>query len=124
MKQIDGQLSLFDFIKPECSYSGHTCNKENLWEVADSFDDFTCPHTCCRNCKNRFCGARCNGSEEPRPVKIMGLMDDAYCPNCSYCFWETKELDCERCPRCGIRVDWTPWHKVNDTEETCTETKM
>ena len=54
--------------------------------------------------------------EKAQPVKIKGLMDDAYCPNCDYCFWETKELDCERCPRCGIKVDWTPWHNVNDEE--------
>ena len=51
------------------------------------------------------------------PVEIYGLMDDAYCPKCGYCFWETRELDCERCPVCGIRVDWTPWHRINDEED-------
>lgn len=50
------------------------------------------------------------------PVHIKGLMDDAYCPECNYCFWETLEMDCERCPICGVRVDWTPWHRVNDEE--------
>ena len=51
------------------------------------------------------------------PVEIWGLMDDAHCPKCHYCFWETREMDCDRCPHCGTRVDWTPWHKANDQEE-------
>lgn len=50
------------------------------------------------------------------PVIIYGLMDDAHCPTCNYCFWETKEMDCDRCPVCGVRVDWTPWHMANDNE--------
>ncbi len=27
---------------------------------------------------------------------------------------ELKELDCEQCPECGTRLDWTPWHRAND----------
>ena len=221
--KCDGQMSIFDFIPksiPICEHSGHTCNKVELWKVADTLDELQCPHVCCRKCNTRLCGARCNGAEEPkpkkanppihrylrygphtlipevreetrqyleeygvpdwvtwdplsvpcqnctwfdgkvccsgghtnhfefgflicdgfyqsiterkpstvgdafpsmkidkpRPVKIMGIMDDAYCPECDYCFWETKELDCDRCPKCGIRVDWTPWHQANDEE--------
>lgn len=48
-----------------CPHSEHACNKENLWEVADSLDDIICPHTCCRECSVKCCGARCNGSCEP-----------------------------------------------------------
>lgn len=55
-------------------------------------------------------------SIKPRPVEIMGLCDDAYCPECGYCFWETRELDCKKCPICGTYVDWTPWHRANDEE--------
>ena len=52
--------------------------------------------------------------EEPKfPVLVMGYMDDAYCPKCRYSF-EDKETDVERCPVCGIKVDWTPWHNAND----------
>lgn len=47
-------------------------------------------------------------------VNIKGLCDDAYCPKCNYPFNETKELDCERCPICQTKVDWTPWHNLND----------
>ena len=57
-------------------------------------------------------------SLKPRPVKIMGLCDDAYCPECGYSLDEIRQLDCERCPWCGLRIDWTPWHRANDEEET------
>ena len=55
-------------------------------------------------------------SIKPVPVKIYGFMDDAHCPKCGYTFWETRELDCEKCPHCGLRVDWEPWHRANDEE--------
>lgn len=51
-----------------CQYSKHSCNKEELWKVAETLDDINCPHTCCRMCKTRSCGARCNGSEEPEKL--------------------------------------------------------
>ena len=87
MKQCDGQINLFDILsrqvvqeeqnlrvqvvsqndKPICQFSGHTCNKEAVWEVADTLDDKAdCPHTCCRKCDVKGCGARCSGSEEPK----------------------------------------------------------
>ena len=238
MKQIKGQMSLFDFMpkpapvdgwalpcdtcgydvngccnydyhqgdycrlgdkwKPKeekvvCQFSGHTCNKENLWEVADTLDELLCPHVCCRKCASRNCGARCNGSEEPKktvamfgkewlpisekpkditkydrleilgtysidnkekwsccqayyegpgiialdvpvdiprpewkywrlrekvhPVDIKGMLDDAYCPGCGASLDETKYKDSKTCPWCGLRIDWEPWHRMNDEEE-------
>lgn len=65
--ECEGQMNIFDFIKPECSFSGHTCNKQELWKVADTLDELQCPHVCCRFCNTKNCGARCNGSEEPKP---------------------------------------------------------
>ena len=53
---------------PICKHSKHTCNKKELWKVADSLDEIQCPHVCCRMCNTRNCGARCNGSEEPREL--------------------------------------------------------
>lgn len=47
-------------------------------------------------------------------VKIKGLCDDAYCPECDYPLDEVKELDCEVCPRCGLKISWARWHKAND----------
>lgn len=228
--KCDGQLSIFDFIKEQCSFSGHECNKEELWKVADTLDEIMCPHVCCRRCGTRLCGARCNGSEEPEPLKkgmyppahrylrygphtlipevrektkeyldengvpewikwekdslpcenctwydgtqccsgghtnhfeygylicdgfyqscverkpstvgegfpngieqkphiysldIKGICDDPYCPQCGYAFETTRtsknyEVDCERCPECHVKVDWTPWHRRNDEVE-------
>lgn len=113
-------------IKPQkiCNFSGHSCNKKELWEIADSLDELQCPHVCCRQCNTRNCGARCNGSTEPEkvyPLDIRGICDDPYCPQCGYPFETIKtcknyEVDCERCPECHVKVDWTPWHRLNDEE--------
>lgn len=49
-----------------------------------------------------------------REVDIMGLCDDAYCPECGYSFKEwLGEVDCD-CPQCKTKLDWTRWHRVND----------
>lgn len=180
-----------------CTFSMHTCNKSELWKVADTLDELQCPHVCCRKCNTKACGARCNGSEEPKdtvtmfgeewhllskkpegitqyddlrilgpyksvygerwsncpaklcdgeivaydvpwdipkpawkywrlkekvyPLDIKGICDDPYCPQCGYPFETIRsckgyEVDCERCPECHIRVDWTTWHRLNDKE--------
>lgn len=65
---IPGKCELLKEVVEEnniCKHSEHTCNKEELWKVADSLET-ECPHTCCRSCKVRMCGARCNGSAEPK----------------------------------------------------------
>ncbi len=72
---MEGQMHILDFLelptskpatKSICQYSGHACNKIELWKAADSLDNAECPHVCCRMCPSRLCGARCNGSTEPR----------------------------------------------------------
>lgn len=115
---------------PFCEHSKHSCNKKELWKVADTLDETQCPHVCCRMCNTRNCGARCNGSEEPKPIEekvypldIKGICDDPYCPQCGYAFETIKtcknyEVDCERCPECHVKVDWTLWHRINDKEVT------
>lgn len=59
--------------------------------------------------------------EKVYPLDIIGICDDPYCPQCGYPFETIRscknyEVDCERCPECHIRVDWTPWHRINDDE--------
>ena len=52
-------------------------------------------------------------------LDIRGLCDDPYCPKCGYAFWTygpNNEIDCERCPKCKIRVKWDGWHRANDDE--------
>lgn len=157
MRQIKGQISITEYLSSleeaaVCNHSGHTCNKSELWRVADTLDMGACPHVCCRSCNVRLCGARCNGSEVPDKddlpcegcihdvngccnydeplgdycvlgdkavykLDIRGICDDPYCPKCGHAFWTESyrsEIDCERCPECDIRVDWTLWHKIND----------
>ena len=46
----------------------------------------------------------------------MGLCDDAYCPKCGDAIDEFNWMDCERCPSCGARISWEPWHRKNDEE--------
>ena len=58
--------------------------------------------------------------QEPQPLDIRGLCDDGYCPNCDHAFDQylhPDEIDCEVCPECGTPLDWTRWHKMNDTDE-------
>lgn len=62
--------------KPKCQHSGHECNRQELWKVADTLDELQCPHVCCRKCNTVGCGARCNGSEKPQ---------------------KPKERDCDKC---------------------------
>lgn len=110
--ECDGQLDIFDWLKAtqpkECNFSGHTCNKKELWKVAHTLDDIECPETCCRNCKVKMCGARCNGSEEPKEE-----ITDEYIrenPTCFYVFGHY--LDREQ-----------GWHKVPEELPIFTEWK-
>ena len=64
-------------------------------------------------------GVRCNGSEEPEtihPVNIMDTCDDAFCPICGDGIDEFKWMNCDRCPSCGARISWEPWHIMNDED--------
>lgn len=124
--ECEGQLSIFDYLSPAqeyyfdtgkttywqdsqgksyqwwkneasaCSFSGHTCNKQNLWKVADTLDDLMCPHVCCRKCNTKNCGARCNGQEEPKEEKDDYIREN---PTCFYVFGHYLDRD-------------TGWHKM------------
>lgn len=66
--------------KPICKYSNHTCTKEVLHALAKESDPF-CPSVCCRFCNTRYCGVRCNGSEDPDKNKKR-IPEE--CINCEY----------------------------------------
>lgn len=132
--ECEGQMSIFDFIDkpkdeeakaaapvedfmnppeeaakaagPICEHSKHTCNKKELWKVADTLDDTQCPHVCCRMCNTRNCGARCNGSEEPKKEITDDYIKEN--PTCFYVF--------------GHYLDKADgWHKVPEELPTFTE---
>lgn len=69
MRQIEGQMSIFDYLK----------ERETVY-----------------------------------PVEIMGLCDDAYCPQCGEPLDEFKWMDSEICPYCKCKISWSPWHLHND----------
>lgn len=123
----DDYCILGDKWKPKeniCKYSKHSCNKEELWKIAATFDELQCPQVCCRACNIRLCGARCNGSEEPK-------VQQAECTKANECEaygfgcggtvepcrfggpykWSAVEVDirgiCDDgyCPKCGISLD-------------------
>lgn len=170
---MDGQMSIFDFPewlpeevkenpiwsevhcgtdsvinkgKPDhmiCRFSEHTCNKEELWKVAQTFDDIQCPKVCCRQCSVRLCGARCNGSEEPKrdpkldipklPVYHISLSHVwEECPNCKgqnrlsirklglSGNYYTEYLD--RCPDCGQSILWD-WDQIDKNAKKTADVK-
>lgn len=86
-KQIDGQMSIFEFMPKQekiCPSSGHACNKKELWKLADTMDELQCPHVCCRFCNTKLCGVRCNGSEEPKKEITDDYIREN--PTCFYVF--------------------------------------
>lgn len=90
---------------PICKHSKHTCNKKELWKIADSLDEIQCPHVCCRMCNTRNCGARCNGSEEPKKEITDDYIKEN--PTCFYVF--------------GYYLDKANgWHKVPEELPTFT----
>ena len=109
--ECDGQLS-FAFngnIAPcpyirECGTYGIGCQGTSYW--CKRFDKAPEPFM--------------NPPEEPiYKLDIKGICDDPYCPQCGYEFETTRtcknyEVDCERCPECHVKVDWAPWHRLND----------
>ena len=101
-----------DDVEGNCRYSHHKCNKQSLWQVADELT--ACPHTCCRNCQNSDCGARCNGAEIKR-VDIRGLCDDAYCPTCGHSI-DDKDLN-KPCKECGQVIDYSWYYEMNSDFE-------
>lgn len=183
MRQIDGQLSIFDFIpEPEdpnewrlpcdtckydvkgcCAYDfplGDFCRLGDKWEpktvtmfgkewhpLDDKPEDITEydqleilgtytwdnkeKWSCCPACleKGQIIALDVPWDiprpkwkywrlkEKVYPVDIMGLCDDAYCPKCGRELDDLRIKDCERCPDCHVRIDWTPWHRANDPEE-------
>lgn len=79
--------------KAICQHSNHECNKENLWEVADTLDDVECPHVCCRQCEVVACGARCNGSEEPQKPEDPRTSTEVVKKSCSNCLRHNKDIE-------------------------------
>ena len=103
----------------KCCSGGHTNHFEYGYLICDGF------YQSCVERKPSTVGEGFpNGIEQKPhiyPLDIKGICDDPYCPQCGYAFETTRtskkyEVDCERCPVCHIKVDWTLWHRLNDDE--------
>lgn len=79
--------------KPVCKYSQHSCNRKELWKAAHTLDNIECPEVCCRKCEVKACGARCNGSEEPKDkVKCKKAAEcEAYPDGCGGSIEDCKD---------------------------------
>lgn len=121
--QCVGQMNIWDYLSSTttCDHSGHTCNKKELWKVADSLDELQCPHVCCRKCNTKMCGARCNGSEEPMP---KAEPDDSICEGCKWREHKDRELNVDeygqtwvyRCPGTAC-MNWKTGTPLNLTAQ-------
>lgn len=177
MKQISGQMSLFQFIDSDChdyrgkpDYHGETdeifrysiehdfemtiklrkcsCGGKPSRYVRDIYEQFVmctkcgkktkyfrhayegmqawnrmevddCQEDSCRGCDIPNCPKKQKEKAEQEtihPVDIMDICDDAYCPVCGDPIDEFKWMDCDRCPSCGARISWEPWHRANDED--------
>lgn len=118
------QDKIDNLVNNICKFSKHTCNKEELWRIAAEFDNIRCPNKCCRKCEEVLCGARCNGSEEPKvqqPKCTQANECEAYGFGCGGTVepcrfggpykWTAVEVDirgiCDDgyCPKCGILLN-------------------
>ena len=52
-----------------------------------------------------------NEYNKPRQVKIKGLCDDPYCPNCHVDLPENPQM--VACDKCGQMLLWDSWIKAN-----------
>lgn len=96
-----------------CRIDGHTCHYEFGYLICDGFAQSITER------KPSTVGDIYPSKPKIKiyPVDIRGLCDDAYCPQCNTELDDLRFKDCPKCPWCGTRIDWTPWHRANDEEE-------
>ena len=141
-KSMNGQMNIYDFIKPEPSqmpmkeyltkmgYKNDYFEKPDHECIVEVVDTHEYPNIHLYEAKYVFsfghivqqypqkCGYECHWWKEinPIPVDIVGICDDAVCPICGHEFLYPKENDMKICPGCGQRMDWSRWHYINDNE--------
>lgn len=140
-EQLPGQMDIFDFIKPKTTVSMFGREWHLMSEAPKGITEYdrlevlgTYPPdkwSICKACleNNKIVPLNVPWDipypdfqywrlkEKAFSVDIRGICDDAYCPKCNICLDENKYLDCERCPNCGIGLNWEKWHFFNDEEE-------
>ena len=94
--------------KPICKHSEHTCNKEELWRVAEDIGE-DCPKSCCRACSREDCGARCNGAPKLSRIEKMVEAQAETTKACADCInhFETG---------CIVNNNFARYHKYDPNE--------
>lgn len=129
----DGQMTLEDWYMENFSL-GAQLRKEGYTNAYDAMPDHDCEVDVVDHNGNRFrtmavinkFGNKCfqgpdkgygicwwREVEKPLPVLVKGMCDDAYCPKCGLALDEFQSCD-QPCPECHTKLDWAPWHRVND----------
>lgn len=91
--------------KPICKHSEHTCNKEELWKVAEDIGE-DCPKSCCRACSREDCGARCNGAPKLSRIEKMVQAQADNSKNCENCINWIEDS-------CLINSEYERYHKYD-----------
>lgn len=147
-EQLPGQMTIYDFLKPKTTVTmfgkeWHLFTDEP--KGITEYDDLEVLGTYRYNNEDKWscCQAQLEKGkvvalnvpwdiprpdwkywrlkEKVYPIDLRGIMDDPYCSKCGYGFWdygERSEVDCERCPVCKNKVDWSIWHKINGREDS------
>lgn len=93
-----------------CKHSEHTCNKEELWKVAEDIGE-DCPKSCCRSCSNKNCGARCNGAPKEQTkacADCINWMEAGCIVNNNFSRYHKYDADWASLPKCENKSRFYP----------------
>lgn len=93
-----------------CKHSEHTCNKEELWKVAEDIGE-DCPKTCCRSCSNKDCGARCNGAPKEQTkacADCINWFEEGCIINNNFSKYHKYDADWASLPKCENKSRFYP----------------
>lgn len=93
-----------------CKHSGHTCNKEELWKVAEDIGE-DCPKSCCRTCSNKDCGARCNGAPKEQTkacTDCINWFEEGCIINNNFSKYHKYDADWASLPKCENKSRFHP----------------
>ena len=94
-KQIDGQISLFDYIaEEEQKESKKQRVSKQKKEQGEELEGILYPVTFFKQCKNCWC-SDCKHNEKLDAVPRNFLGEKKACPSCSFCLHDKKAEICE-----------------------------
>ncbi len=108
--------------KTICKHSQHSCNKEELWRVAEECGE-ECSHTCCRSCEVIHCGARCNGAPKEQTkacADCINWMEAGCIVNNNFSRYHKYDADWASLPKCENKSRFYPKSmSLCESKENC-----